>query len=86
MEEYTPDILTLEDEAGQEHVFEVIDAIDHDGEHYLAVVPYVETEEEAEAALAPEAEAALLSVPAWPQPERNKVQASKREKSRLMGS
>ena len=40
--DYTPDIITLEDEAGQEHQCEVIDAADHNGEHYLAVVPYVE--------------------------------------------
>ena len=37
MEDNAPDILTLEDEAGQEHVFEVIDAVDFDGRRYLAV-------------------------------------------------
>ena len=62
MEEYTPDILTLEDEAGVEHVFEVIDALDHGGEHYLAVVPYVETEEEAQAALADDADLIIMRV------------------------
>ncbi len=41
-EDYEPDLLTLEDEAGQEHVFEVIDAADIDGERYLAVAPYSE--------------------------------------------
>ena len=40
--DYTPDLITLEDEAGQEHQCEVIDTVDHNGEHYLAVVPYVE--------------------------------------------
>ena len=39
--DYTPDLLTLEDEAGVEHECEVIDAADYNGEHYLAVVPYV---------------------------------------------
>ncbi|MDL2253642.1 DUF1292 domain-containing protein [Ruminococcaceae bacterium OttesenSCG-928-I18] len=45
-EEYEPDLLTLEDEAGQEHVFEVIDAADIDGERYLAVAPYVSDPQE----------------------------------------
>ena len=62
MDENAPDLLTLEDEAGQEHVFEVIDAADVDGSHYLAVVPYVETQEEAEAALADDANLILLRV------------------------
>lgn len=43
--DYTPDLITLEDEAGQEHQCEVIDTVDHNGEHYLAVVPYVEDPE-----------------------------------------
>lgn len=41
-EEYEPDILTLEDENGKEHVFEVIDAADIDGSRYLAMVLYIE--------------------------------------------
>lgn len=41
-EDYEPDILTLEDESGQEHTFEVIDAADIDGERYLAMVLYIE--------------------------------------------
>ena len=39
-EGYEPDLLTLEDEAGQEHVFEVIDATDIGEERYLAMAPY----------------------------------------------
>ena len=39
--DYTPDLITLEDEAGVEHECEVIDAADYNGEHYLAVGPYV---------------------------------------------
>ncbi|MEG1931621.1 MAG: DUF1292 domain-containing protein, partial [Pygmaiobacter sp.] len=29
--------MTLEDEEGVEHTFEVVDALDYNGEHYLAV-------------------------------------------------
>lgn len=47
-EDYTPDLVTLEDEEGKEHTFEVIDAVDHKGVHYMALVPYVENEEELE--------------------------------------
>ena len=46
-EEDQPDLMTLEDEDGNEITFEVIDALDHKGVHYLAV-EYAETEEEAE--------------------------------------
>lgn len=42
MEDYTPDLMTLEDEEGNEHTFEVIDAADFKDERYMAVVPYVE--------------------------------------------
>ena len=37
-EEYQPDLMTLEDEDGNEVTFEVIDALDHKGVHYLAVI------------------------------------------------
>lgn len=40
LEDYDPDILTLEDEEGEEHTFEVIDASDFNGARYLALVPY----------------------------------------------
>ena len=43
-EEYQPDLMTLEDEDGNEVTFEVIDALDHKGVHYLAVVEYAENE------------------------------------------
>ena len=43
-EEYEADIIVLEDEEGAEHSFEVIDAVDHKGAHYMALVPYVEDE------------------------------------------
>ena len=47
-EEYQPDLMTLEDEDGNEVTFEVIDALDHKGVHYLAAVEYAATEEDAE--------------------------------------
>ncbi len=43
-EEYQPDLMTLVDEDGNEVTFEVIDALDHKGVHYLAVVEYTEDE------------------------------------------
>ena len=45
-EDYEPDLITLEDEDGQEVTFEVIDATDGDKVHYLALVPYVEDEKD----------------------------------------
>ena len=40
LEEVSPDLLTLEDEDGQEVTFEVIDATEVNGTRYLAVIPY----------------------------------------------
>ena len=40
LEEASPDLLTLEDEDGQEVTFEVIDATEVNGTSYLAVIPY----------------------------------------------
>ena len=56
-EEYQPDLMTLEDEDGNEVTFEVIDALDHKGVHYLAVVEYTENEEDAE-----DAQLVILSI------------------------
>ena len=56
-EEYQPDLMTLEDEDGNEVTFEVIYALDHKGVHYLAVVEYTENEEDAE-----DAQLVILSV------------------------
>lgn len=57
-EEYQPDLMTLEDEDGNEVTFEVIDALDHKGVHYLAVVEYVEDESQ----LDEDAQLVILSV------------------------
>lgn len=46
-EEYTPTILTLEDENGDSHQFEVVDEIEHNEERYIAVVPFYEDPEQA---------------------------------------
>ena len=58
-DDYTPDLITLEDEDGKEHVFEVIDAADLDDTHYMALVPYVEDEKQLEET---EAELILMKV------------------------
>ena len=43
-EGYEPDLITLEDEEGKEHTFEVIDALDYRDTRYMALVPYVADE------------------------------------------
>ena len=56
--EYQPDLMTLEDEDGNEITFEVIDALDHKGVHYLAVVEYAEDEDDVDE----DAQLVILSV------------------------
>ena len=41
-----PPGISREDEDGNEVTFEVIDALDHKGVHYLAVVEYAENEDD----------------------------------------
>ena len=43
---YTPDIYTLEDEEGNEVVFEMIDSIELDGQKYYAMMQYYENPED----------------------------------------
>ena len=45
-EEYTPDLYTLEDEEGNEQTFEMLDAMEYEGEKYFALTPYFENPEE----------------------------------------
>ena len=45
-EEFDNDLLTVTDEDGTEHSFEVLDAVDYNDERYLAVVPVAENDEE----------------------------------------
>lgn len=59
MDDYEPDLLTLQDEAGQEHIFEVLDAADFGDNHYLAMVPYSENPADR---LAEDAEMVIMKV------------------------
>lgn len=45
-EEYTPDILTVADEEGNEHTFEILDSIETDTDRYVAVTAYYDDPEE----------------------------------------
>ena len=44
--DFTPDLYTLIDEDGKEQSFEMLDAIEQDGEKYFALVPYSENPDE----------------------------------------
>lgn len=44
--DYTPELYTLEDEDGKEQTFEMLDAMEYEGERYYALVPYQESPEE----------------------------------------
>ena len=43
----TPDLYELEDESGEKHVFELLDAMEYEGEKYYALTPYFEDPNEA---------------------------------------
>ena len=45
-EDFGADILTVTDEDGQEHSFEVLDTVEYNDEQYFAVVPVGESEED----------------------------------------
>lgn len=45
-DEYGPDIISVEDEQGVEHEFELLDSIDTDDEHYVALTPVYSDAEE----------------------------------------
>jgi len=42
------DLITLVDDDGQEHEFEIIDSVEHEGSEYVALVPVFADEEDAE--------------------------------------
>ncbi len=44
--DFSPDLMTLVDEDGKEHMFEVLDAIETDDGRYLAMVPHYDEVEE----------------------------------------
>ncbi len=46
MEEYTPDIVSIIDEEGKEHVFEELDRIETDSGKYVALLPLPESKEQ----------------------------------------
>ena len=46
MNEFTPDIYTLEDEEGNVQEFELLDVMEMDGEKYFALTPYFEDAQE----------------------------------------
>ena len=48
MEEYTPEIVTIVDEEGNEHHFELLDKIETETGKYAALLPVPEDEEELE--------------------------------------
>ena len=45
MNEYTPELFELIDEAGNKKAFELIDAVEIDGEQYFAMVPAAEDDD-----------------------------------------
>ncbi|MBQ1519332.1 MAG: DUF1292 domain-containing protein [Ruminococcus sp.] len=45
MNEYTPELFELIDEAGNKKAFELIDAVEMDGEQYFAMVPAAEDDD-----------------------------------------
>lgn len=45
-EEYNPDLITVMDDDGNEHVFEELDRIETDSARYVALVPYFENPED----------------------------------------
>ncbi len=45
-EEYTPDIVSIIDEEGKEHIFEEIDRIETDTGRYVALLPLPESPEQ----------------------------------------
>lgn len=47
-EEYTPDIVSVIDEDGKEHIFEELDRIETDKGKYVALIPLPENPEEEE--------------------------------------
>lgn len=44
--EYNPDIITVEDDNGKKHNFEVLDTVELDDERYIALLPVYEEAEE----------------------------------------
>ncbi len=45
-EDFTPDLLTVADDEGNEHTFEILDSIETDTDRYVAVTAYYDNPEE----------------------------------------
>lgn len=45
MDEYEPEIITLEDDLGNEKDFEFLDVVEYDGEEYIILLPTAEEEQ-----------------------------------------
>ena len=45
-QEYNPDLITVQDDEGNEHIFEELDRIETDQGRYVAVLPTFDSEEE----------------------------------------
>lgn len=48
MEEYTPDLITIIDEEGNEHLFEELDRVETETGKYVALLPFYENLDENE--------------------------------------
>jgi uncharacterized protein YrzB (UPF0473 family) len=46
MDEFTPEIVSILDEEGNEHLFEELDRIETENGKYVALLPFFESEEE----------------------------------------
>ncbi len=46
MDEFTPDVVSIIDDNGNEHLFEEIDRIETENGKYIALLPYAESEED----------------------------------------
>ena len=44
--EYNPDLITVEDESGKSHSFEILDTVELNGGRYVALLPVYEEAEE----------------------------------------
>ena len=45
-QEYNPDLITVQDDEGNEHIFEELDRIETDQGRYVAMLPTFDSEEE----------------------------------------
>lgn len=46
LDDVSPDLLTIEDEEGNTHEFEIIDQLDYENQSYVALIPAIDEDEE----------------------------------------